>query len=251
MTEYNPPVENVPIFDASLFSTTNKENEYLTRENADSLYLHYPFAQGTETFPQNIILSGTTNTNYIQYPDGSKQYTAPSTQKFQPVFVNYTDYQTGTSGYSQGPTVSFNGTWYANDWVMLRICQQGSYDKDGNGDWQGYASSYGTMVCRPFYMPNGGWASIASQTQYTNNSGNYMGPVKKPLYYSANTNQGTNSYFCIYANSKNVQFLFINKYTSNNGWSTSIEIEYIASTGDGTVSFTNGTGTNSTNNSLP
>ncbi len=33
----------------------------------------------TITNSQNIILSGTPSTNYIQYPDGTKQYTAPTT----------------------------------------------------------------------------------------------------------------------------------------------------------------------------
>jgi len=49
MTFYNPPRENVPIFDSSLFGDTDPSGT-LTREEADSLYVQYPFAQGPVNF---------------------------------------------------------------------------------------------------------------------------------------------------------------------------------------------------------
>lgn len=49
MTSYNPPRENVPIFDSSLFVEAENSGE-LTRAEADLLYVHYPFAQGPVTF---------------------------------------------------------------------------------------------------------------------------------------------------------------------------------------------------------
>ena len=86
MSAYNPPIENVPIIDSSLFSVSDTS---LTKAEADLLYLHYPIGQGNETIPSltingsktigaNIIMSGVANTNYIQFPDGSKQYIASS-----------------------------------------------------------------------------------------------------------------------------------------------------------------------------
>jgi hypothetical protein len=56
MTSYNPPRENVPIFDSSLFVDAENGGG-LSRAEADSLYVHYPFAQGPVTFQgQNNIV---------------------------------------------------------------------------------------------------------------------------------------------------------------------------------------------------
>jgi hypothetical protein len=91
MSAYAPPIENVPIFDSSLFSTP--VNDTLTQAEADKLYLKFPLGQGAETIPSlivsgaattngnagyasNIIMSGTPAVNYQEYPDGTKQYTA-------------------------------------------------------------------------------------------------------------------------------------------------------------------------------
>jgi len=87
MSAYNPPVENVPIFDAGLFRTTNGEGEFLTIAEANKLYLQFPFGQGTETIPavnitgnatisNNIVMNGTAGTNFLQFPDGSQQFVA-------------------------------------------------------------------------------------------------------------------------------------------------------------------------------
>lgn len=58
MSAYYPPAENVPIFDASLFRTTN--SQLLTRAVASSSFLTFPIAQGTETL-KDIIVEGTSS----------------------------------------------------------------------------------------------------------------------------------------------------------------------------------------------
>lgn len=45
MSDYSPPTENLPIFDASVF---NQSEEYITQGDADKRYLRFPNAQGTE-----------------------------------------------------------------------------------------------------------------------------------------------------------------------------------------------------------
>jgi len=94
---YPPPIEDVPIFDSSLFNTNNTP---LTIEEGKKYFLQYPNAQGTEnlqitnvsglltansgltitagdlTNKNNIIMNGTALTNYIQFPDGTQQFTA-------------------------------------------------------------------------------------------------------------------------------------------------------------------------------
>ena len=88
MASYLPPTENLPIFDPSVFQ--NAGEEALTINNASKYFLKYPNAQGTENLQTtnvngiltcfaeanlktNMVMSGTSGTNYIQFPDGSKQ----------------------------------------------------------------------------------------------------------------------------------------------------------------------------------
>jgi hypothetical protein len=63
MSAYFPPIDNVPIFDTVLFRTPNGDNNNtLTREEADRLYLQFPNGQGTETVP-GLVVSGNANVN--------------------------------------------------------------------------------------------------------------------------------------------------------------------------------------------
>ena len=57
MASYNPPLENLPIFDSSVF---NNVEEPLTTSSAGTQFLKYPIAQGTETL-SDIIVLGTSN----------------------------------------------------------------------------------------------------------------------------------------------------------------------------------------------
>jgi len=55
MASYEPPIENLPIFNQSVF-TTNTDST-LTISAADKRYLKFPLGQGTETLP-NLIVNG-------------------------------------------------------------------------------------------------------------------------------------------------------------------------------------------------
>lgn len=101
MAQYNPPSQNLPIFDSGLFGGTNSTSGSVPSGD----FLNFPNAQGDEnllgitvadsatfnadstfnnvvdinddaTFSTNIILSGTYLTNYIEFPDGSQQFSA-------------------------------------------------------------------------------------------------------------------------------------------------------------------------------
>jgi hypothetical protein len=64
MSAYNPPIEQLPIFDTNAFTNANEGNGALVSE-----YLKFPIAQGVETFPSGLIgnltgsLTSTTNTD--------------------------------------------------------------------------------------------------------------------------------------------------------------------------------------------
>jgi hypothetical protein len=87
MATGNPPTENLPIVNGSVFGTTS---EYLTESQANSLYLQYPISQGSETvtgtltasanveLDGNIVMNGISNINYLEFPDGTQQFTANS-----------------------------------------------------------------------------------------------------------------------------------------------------------------------------
>ena len=64
MANYNPPLEDLPIFDSLVFLTGD---EPLTYNEAVKKFLKYPIAQGTENL-QAITVSGTStfNNNIIQ-----------------------------------------------------------------------------------------------------------------------------------------------------------------------------------------
>jgi len=89
MSAYLPPIENVPIFDAGLFPDSDSSGGGLTQAEADTLYLKWPFGQLNESLNgsttmngqttivnNNLILDGVSNTNYLEFPDGTRQYTA-------------------------------------------------------------------------------------------------------------------------------------------------------------------------------
>jgi hypothetical protein len=114
MSAYLPPIDNVPIFDPLLFPEVTGGGG-LTLAELQGLFLEFPNAQGKEemlamdvngvaqffanvtlndppspappavfvsniesTFNDNLVIGGISGTNYIEFPDGSKQYTAAS-----------------------------------------------------------------------------------------------------------------------------------------------------------------------------
>ena len=61
MASYPPPTENLPIFDAGVFTTNDIA---LTQSSADQRYLRFPIGQGTETLPA-LVVAGTTTTGIL------------------------------------------------------------------------------------------------------------------------------------------------------------------------------------------
>lgn len=77
MSSYNPPIENVPIFDSSLFRDTNSEGT-LTITQADKRYLKFPIAQGNETL-QGATISGALVANSTSTFNGTSAFNAIAT----------------------------------------------------------------------------------------------------------------------------------------------------------------------------
>jgi len=85
MATYNPPtnLEPIDVFNPANFVSASTT---LTQADADLRYLRFPIAQGAEYLQNaeaisfavdtNIIMNGTDQVNYIQFPNGSKQYVA-------------------------------------------------------------------------------------------------------------------------------------------------------------------------------
>jgi hypothetical protein len=68
MSAYSPPIENVPMFNATNFSVTTVSQ--LSSAEADKRYLQYPIAQGTETL-SDVTVNGFASFN------GSASFTTP------------------------------------------------------------------------------------------------------------------------------------------------------------------------------
>lgn len=117
MATYPPPNFIEPL---SVFNPTNWETmaTTLTTAIADLRYLKFPVAQGLETlqdtitngtadFAGNIIMSGTALTNYIEFPDTTKQYTASvSTPNLLPLNNTWT----GTNYFNNVAPITTSAT---------------------------------------------------------------------------------------------------------------------------------------------
>ena len=60
MSVANPPTENLPIFDTSVFTS---DTTSLTTADADLRYLRFPTSQGSETISANLVVSGDATIN--------------------------------------------------------------------------------------------------------------------------------------------------------------------------------------------
>lgn len=219
----------------------------------------------TLTFPDNKVQNsaftgGTpgTYTNADMTIDANGKISAISNGTvalpFAPRAANYSDYQStsGSGTYSVGTRVNCGGTWGEEDYIILRVTAQGNWKNTGSG-WENFATTSGQLIFRPHYAPAGVWAGHSSaQARYTNNTNNSnIGSIQKSLYYIGAINNGTQNSFYIYGADKNITFCFQSP-SATGGWNYSHLIEYIThSPTGGTVTFTNGSGTNSTNNILP
>ena len=183
-----------------------------------------------------------------------------STSQFQPTFHNLANYQTGTSGYSQGAYINWSGGWGALDYAIIRYRVQVNWGNSGSG-WLNYATSAGEIIIRPHFSPAGVLGSLGTPNQFwTTNSGSLFGATGKLLYSTGVSNNGSQGYFFIYGNggsgggaSGYIQ-LMCDAPGASGGWEYTQTYEYmVRSTSGGSITFTNGAGggTATTNNSLP
>lgn len=183
-----------------------------------------------------------------------------TSSQFQPTFHNLANYQTGTSGYSQGAYINWSGGWGALDYAIIRYRVQVNWGNSGSG-WQNYATSAGELIIRPFFSTAGVMGSLSSPNQFwTTNSGSLFGNVGKLLYSTGVSNNGSQGYFFIYGNggsgggSSGYIQLMCDAPGASGGWEFTQTYEYMCrSTSGGSITFTNGAGggTATTNNSLP
>ncbi len=176
--------------------------------------------------------------------------------QFVPIFVNYTNVQTGTiNPYSNGPLITFNGNWLMNDIAYFRITSQMSYNADSSGGYTDTSNTMGVIFFRPFYFSSN-WAPASGGTlqKYTSNGGSGRS-YQSPYYYCPCYNTGTTSYF--YLNNGTVNSVRISCLSPGSAWEFFVSVEYLgaSATGGGTVTIgpgsSQGSGSTETNNYLP
>jgi hypothetical protein len=179
--------------------------------------------------------------------------------QFVPKFHNFSDYQTGTSGYSQGPYINWGSGWGALDYAIIRVRATINWGNSGSG-WQNYATTAGELIIRPYYATSGVIGSLGSPNIFwSTNSGSVMGSTGKLAYYTGAINNGSQGYFFLYGNggsgggsAGSIQ-LMCDAPGASGGWQFSSTYEYIIHSYSGaSITFTNGAGGggNTTNNSL-
>jgi hypothetical protein len=251
------------------------QSQYLfniTRYNTNDPQTQFKFITTNTTGTQyNLIINPTNvsipqpiiNTAPIPAPNDNSTR-VPTTQwvqsaisnislPFSPKSANYADYQTGTSGYSQGTYLICGGTWGPLDYVMFRITAQANYGNSGSG-WTNYATTIGQLIFRPYYAPSGVWANVScTKAYYTTNSNNSnIGNVQNAIYYSGAVNNGYTDHFFIYGyggagNGSPGSYiqLMCEAPGLSGGWAYTHLVEYIChSTTGGTITLQNGYGTN-------
>jgi hypothetical protein len=138
MAFYPPPDEVLPIFNPVNFQTqanTGTEDiPFLTQ-----YFLRFPTSQGSEvvagsltsqqqlTANTNIVMDGTANTNYLEFPDGTQQFTASQGGNSGDALLSSANTWTNTNtfsaiSYATTPTATANGTQIpTTDWVNTAI----------------------------------------------------------------------------------------------------------------------------------
>lgn len=174
---------------------------------------------------------------------------SPPAIPFAPIFANFSNYQSGTTGYSSGTYINWSGTWGIEDYAMFRITAQANYGDTGSG-WQNFVSTSGVLILRPYYVPVGVWSSSTSNPAiYPNNTNNSnIGSTGKAIYYTGAINNGTQTFFFLYGFTNYIQLSF-NAPGNTGGWVYTHLLEYICrSPSGGAITLSGGSGTN---NSLP
>ena len=125
MATYNPPTNLEPI---NVFNPANfvSASTTLTQADADLRYLRYPIAQGAEYLQQteayslnvdtNIVLTGADGVNYIQFPNGSKQYVAGGTI---PTLQSVCNTGNGLSNFTAPATATITSTNFTSGRQLL------------------------------------------------------------------------------------------------------------------------------------
>jgi len=179
---------------------------------------------------------------------------------FAPKFANYMDYQTGTSGYSQGTKMICGGTWGPDDYVIFRVTAQINWTDTGTG-WQNLATTSGQLVFRPYYAPSGTWSSNGSNTAVypTNSNNSNFGSVQKAVYYLGSINNGSTGFFFLWGyggsgggSAGSYIQLCATAPGSTGGWAYSHLLEYICNNSTaGTITLQGISTSGSNNNYLP
>eukprot|EP01039_Chlorochromonas_danica_P011551 gene11551-12932_t len=180
-------------------------------------------AQGTGEFPMDIVLTGTQGTQYIQYPNGSQQFTAmntlPANQTYNLATVK-TDANGAISsitsntiptttipvkvasayGTYSGSYISFtintngstSGAWLQNQFFTIRYTISLDFNPSSSSpnQYQSYASAIGTMDIYPYRFATN-WCSNSNAPAYGQLPNSINGNSNYNMVDSGTTSNGS------------------------------------------------------------
>lgn len=231
MATYPPPnfQEPLPIFNPINWEVQVSSNVSIDYLNAN--YLKFPVAQGLETFSDtitnndalfagNITMTGTPLVNYIEFPDGTQQFTANSSGSGYATIAGNNAFTGGNSFSAPATSQSFNNqTVYINGGSINLRTSGNLYPISISN--QSTSSADNELIFQPNIFQDAGTYKFQTyESGYVNRAViDYTGiqlvgtPFKSNLNTIPTLTQLPTGYSCFHSNSSNPYFTYNNAGT--------------------------------------
>jgi len=186
MAVYNPPTEDLPIFDNNVFTSGN---EVLTVDVANNNYLKFPFAQGAETLTDITVLGASTFNGIANFNSGTNSIIVdPSLASSTITLTDGTTTNTLTQSDWTGTIKTVNTLANATHYLNF---------SDSASTGQGNPQKNGFLTCNP------STGTITAGTFSGALSGNATSSTTTTTI-TVTDNNGATTYFPVFTNASGV-----------------------------------------------
>ena len=215
MALYPAPNPKLPIYNPTAYHVDTGNTIGIDEQFLSQNYLQFPLAQGTENFGDifvgndetisgNLILDGTFQTNYIQFPDGSQQFSASvgDGSAFLNGGISLLVPQTFTGYNLFNKDLQITAPLLINDNIILDGVANTNYIQFPDGTKQ-YSADTGNSPYSVLYNQSNTYDSGFIQT-FTANSETETGLTAPIVFTNTTTSGGIGSLFIDPDNNKDI-----------------------------------------------